>query len=185
MKPTRFSLGLSLFVLVALVAWAGVNADWDKTANFANYKTYAWGKGTPAKNQLWDQRIMDAVDGQLAAKGLQKVDVASNPDLIVIYHAAEGSETELNTLNTGGWGWRWDGLRSEPGEAPSGGLSTSTADKIPTGQLSVDIGDAKTKKLLWLGSASDTLSDNPDKDEKKMSGEVEKMFKKFPPPVKN
>jgi hypothetical protein len=39
--------------------------------------------------------------------------------------------------------------------------------------------------LLWLGSASDTLSDNPDKDEKKMSGEVEKMFKKFPPPVKN
>jgi hypothetical protein len=82
MKPTRFSLGLSLFVLVAVVAWAGVNADWDKTANFANYKTYAWGKGTPAKNQLWDQRIMDAVDGQLAAKGLQKVDVASNPDLI-------------------------------------------------------------------------------------------------------
>lgn len=63
-------------------------------------------------------------------------------------------------------------------------MQTTTVDKIPTGQLSVDIGDPKTKKLLWLGTASDTLSDNPDKNQKKLNSALQKMFKKFPPPVK-
>jgi len=173
MKATRIPLGFILFMLAVSTAWAGVKVDWDKTITFGNYKTYAWAKGTPAQNPLWDQRITDAVDKQLATKGLQKVDADSNPDLIVVYHAAVGTDTELNTMGTGGWGWRW-----------GGGMQTTTVDKIPTGQLSVDIGDAKTKKLLWLGSASDTLSDNPDKNQKKLNSAIEKMFKKFPPPAK-
>jgi Domain of unknown function (DUF4136) len=63
-------------------------------------------------------------------------------------------------------------------------MTTTTVDKIPTGQLSVDIGDAKTKKLLWLGTSSDTLSDNPEKNQKKLSSALNKMFEKFPPPEK-
>ena len=70
-----------------------------------------------------------------------------------------------------GWGWSW------------GGMTTTTVSEIPTGQLSVDIGDAKTKKLLWLGSASDTLSDKPEKNEQKIQKVLDKMFKKFPPPA--
>lgn len=174
MKVTRIPLILVVLVLaVVVVVSASVTVDWDKTATFGNYKTYAWDKGTPAKNPLWDQRIVDAVDKQLAAKGIQKVDASANPDLLVLYHAAVGSQTEVNTMGTGGWGWRW-----------GGGMQTTTVDKIPTGQLSVDIGNAKTKKLLWLGTASDTLSDNPDKNEKKLNSVVQKMFKKFPPPAK-
>jgi hypothetical protein len=64
------------------------------------------------------------------------------------------------------------------------GTSTTTVDKIPVGHLVVDIGDAKTKKLLWQGTAQDTLSDKPEKNEKKIESALEKMFKKFPPPVK-
>jgi hypothetical protein len=63
-------------------------------------------------------------------------------------------------------------------------MSTTTVDKIPTGQLVVDIGDAKTKKLLWMGNASDTLSDKPEKNADKINKVVKKMFEKFPPPVK-
>jgi len=33
-----------------------------------------------------------------------------------------------------------------------------------------------------MGSASGTLSDNPDKNTAKVNKSVEKMFKKFPPP---
>jgi hypothetical protein len=73
----------------------------------------------------------------------------------------------------GGWGWRW-----------GGGMSTTTVDKIPKGQLVVDIGDAKTKKVLWMGNASETLSDNPDKNADKVNKVTKEMFKKFPPPVK-
>lgn len=82
MKVARIPLGLVLLTLAVGSAWAGVNVDWDKTANFGNYKTYAWNKGTPAKNSLWDQRIVDGVDQQLAAKGFRKVDAGASPDLI-------------------------------------------------------------------------------------------------------
>jgi hypothetical protein len=62
------------------------------------------------------------------------------------------------------------------------GTSTTTVQNIPTGQLSVDIGDAKTKKLLWVGTSSDTLAaGNPDKNQKKLNKALDKMFQKFPP----
>ena len=161
----------------ALTAWGQkVSVDFDKEANFVAYKTYSWTTGTPAQNPLMDQRVTDGVDKRLAAKGLQKVDAGANPDLVVLYHAAVGTETQLNTMNTGGYGWgyRWGGM----------GTSTTTVEKIPVGQLTVDIGDAKTKKLLWMGNAADTLSDKPEKNEKKINKALDKMFKKFPPPVK-
>ena len=50
------------------------------------------------------------------------------------------------------------------------------------GMLAVNIGDAKTHKLLWLGDARDTLSDNPEKNTKKINKALGKMFKKYPPP---
>ena len=158
-------------LLLAGIVWAGVNVDWDKNASFSGFKTYAWGQGTPVKNQLMDQRIIDGIDKQLAAKGLQKVAADASPDLTVVYHAATSTETQVNTMGTGGWGWRW-----------GGGMATTTVDKIPVGQLTVDIGDAKTQKLLWMGSANGTLSDKPEKNAKKISDALDKMFKKFPPP---
>jgi hypothetical protein len=176
----RHAVLVTCLTLLALTlsAWGQkVNVDFDKEANFSSYKTYAWQKGTPVQNPLMDQRIVDGIDKQLAAKGMQKVDASANPDLVVLYHAAVGTETQLNTMNTGGYGWgyRWGGGM---------GTATTTVEKIPVGRLSVDIGDAKTKKLLWLGTASDTLSDKPEKNEKKINSALEKMFKKFPPPVK-
>jgi hypothetical protein len=167
---------LSFFALLLACSAAygqSVKIDYDKHANFSGYSTYAWAKGTPVENPLMDQRIIDGIDKQLAAKGLRKVEASANPDLWVLYHGAVGTEMELNTTNMGGWGWRW-----------GGGMSTTTVDKIPVGRLVVDIGDAKTKKLLWLGDASGTLSDKPEKNEQKLNKALEKMFKKFPPPAK-
>jgi hypothetical protein len=160
-------------LLVPMAGWSGVKVDWDHAADFSTYKTYTWGEGTPAKNPLMAQRITDGIDQQLATKGLKKVEPGGNPDLVVAYHAAVGHETELNTMGTGGWGWHW-----------GGGTQTTTVNKIPVGQLTVNIGDAKTKKLLWMGNASDTLSDNPEKNTKKIEKALNSMFKKFPPPEK-
>jgi hypothetical protein len=167
-------LSLIVFFLVCVPAYGqNVKVDYDKNANFSTYTTYAWTKGTPVENPLMDQRIVNGIDKQLAAKGLHKVDASANPDLLVLYHGAVSTETQLDTTNLGGWGWRW-----------GGGMSTTTVEKIPVGRLVVDIGDVKTKKLLWLGDASDTLSDKPEKNEQKLNKALEKMFKKFPPPQK-
>jgi hypothetical protein len=47
--------------------------------------------------------------------------------------------------------------------------------------LVIDLYDAKTKQLIWRGSAQDTLSDKATQNEKKLDKGVAKMFKAFPP----
>ena len=61
------------------------------------------------------------------------------------------------------------------------GEATTTTEIYKVGTLVVDLFDAKTKKLLWRGSSSDTLSNNSDKNIKNLDKGVEKMFQKFPP----
>ena len=48
------------------------------------------------------------------------------------------------------------------------------------GTLVVDVVDARGKKLAFRATASDTVSDNPQKNEKKIHKAVEKMFAKYP-----
>ena len=48
------------------------------------------------------------------------------------------------------------------------------------GTLVVDIFDAKTKALVFRGTASDELSDKADKNMKKLEKVTDKMFKDFP-----
>ena len=61
------------------------------------------------------------------------------------------------------------------------GDATTTVNTYKVGTLVVDLFDPKTKKLMWRGSASDTLSDKSDKNIKNLNKGVGKMFKHFPP----
>ena len=45
----------------------------------------------------------------------------------------------------------------------------------------VDLYDAKTKQLIWRGSAQGTLSNKAEKNQKNLDKGVAKMFQKFPP----
>jgi Domain of unknown function (DUF4136) len=181
MKVSRIVLSLCFLLIVTTSGLAQkVNVDWDKATNFSGYKTYTWANGTPAQNPMMGDRIVKEIDGQLAAKGLQKVEASANPDLVVIYHAGRDTETRMNTIDTGmygaGWG-RW-------GYGGGMGSSTTYVDKILVGQLIVDIGDVKNKKYIWRGTANATLPDKPEKGEKLINKAVTKVFQKYPPPVK-
>lgn len=173
---TKLHAALLLTALISTTAYAQkVTTDYDKNTNFSSYKTYSWGEGTPAKNPLGNQRIIAGIEAQLAAKGWQKVE--SNPDVVVIYSAATTTETQINTFDSGGmWGgyrWGWGGY--------GGGMSTTTVQKIPKGQLIIDMADVKNRSFIWRGTASDTLSDKPEKNQKKLDKALAKMFKTFPP----
>lgn len=86
------------------------------------------------------------------------------------------------TLNTfydgfgGGWGWRRFG-------AGGFGDATTTTENYQVGTLVIDLFDAKSKTLIWRGSASDTLSDKSEKNIKNLDSSVNKMFDHFPPGV--
>jgi Domain of unknown function (DUF4136) len=52
------------------------------------------------------------------------------------------------------------------------------------GTLVVEISDPKQHDLLWRGSATDTISDNSDKNIKILNNAVNKLFKGYPPTSK-
>jgi Domain of unknown function (DUF4136) len=64
------------------------------------------------------------------------------------------------------------------------GEATTTTETYQVGTVVVDLFDGKTKNLIWRGSASDTLSNNADKNTKNLDKGVQKMFAHFPPEPK-
>jgi hypothetical protein len=164
----RWVLMSASLLLAAAAAWASISTDYDHNANFANYKTYSWGKLETA-NSIWDQRVKNAVDSQLAAKGWTQVPTGG--DVVVNTFGKTRDEQTLNTFYDGFPGRRWGGF----------GEATTTVDTYKVGTLVVDMFDAKSNNLIWRAVSSDTLSSNPDKNTKKLDGDVRNMFKHFPP----
>ncbi len=156
---------------------ADVKTDYDHHADFGRYHTYSWIK-VDAQDSLWADRIKQDIDGQLQAKGWTLSPSGGDVDV-----AAYGSTKNQRSTETfydglgGGWGWRGWGMGGE-------GIATTTVQNTPVGTLNVDLFDGQTKKLIWRGSASDTLSSKAEKNDKKLESAVTDMFKKFPPPPK-
>jgi hypothetical protein len=123
-----------------------VHYNYDRSANFAAYKTYQWVEipGGSVPDRLIDRAIKQATDEQLAQKGLTRVE--ENPDVYIGYQVVINLEKSVDLYSTGigpgGWGG-W-GDRSVHGQ-------TST---VPVGILLMDVYDVSKKQLVWRGDAS-------------------------------
>ena len=158
-----------MFVLASASVAEQVKTDYDRSANFGRYKTYSW-QQVSTRDPLMVDRIKSAVNAALAAKGWSEVPSGGDAALVAI-ETTQNQQT-LNTFyNDFGGGWRW----GEMGDA------STTTQTYKVGTLVVDIFDASDKKLIWRGSASDTLSNNSDKNIKELDKGVNKMFNHFPP----
>ena len=109
MQKRLVTLALAMVLTPALAMAQKVSYDYDKTATFAG-KTYALKDGTKVGQQLIDDRIVAAIDTELAAKGLTTTE--SNPDMFVVYHVAFDKQKDISTYSSGygggygpyGWG---------------------------------------------------------------------------------
>src|SRR5215469_15853116 len=175
MSSTRQAISMiTIAISLATISFAqDVRTDYDHNADFTQYKTFSFEK-IQTRNPLWVDRITSAVSAALTAKGLTQV--SSGGDISIVAIEMTKEQQTLNTFYDnfgGGWGWRWGG----------GGVgeSTTTTDTYRVGTLVVDLFDAKGKKLIWRGSASDTLSNKSEKNIKNLDKGVEKLFREYPP----
>ena len=60
-------------------------------------------------------------------------------------------------------------------------LAAKGLTKVASAGLVVDAFDGQTKHLVWRATSTETLSGDPEKNEKKLEHEVADMFKHFPP----
>jgi len=175
MKAAHLIFCVFLLTMISSGAFGQkVNTDWDHSTDFTRYRTYAWLESkNPAGNQLWNQRIVQDIDSQLALKGFRKVDVGQQPDVYVTYNAGVKQNTSVVGYDYGfGPGWRWGGM---------GGMVQYNQVVENVGTLVVDIVDAQKKQLVWRGVASETLSDKSESNIGKLEKTVKKLFDKYPP----
>ena len=158
---------LALAALTAGVAYAQhVTTDSDPAAPFATYKTYAWTPGTASAVSLTEQRIHDSVNAQLQGKGMTQVN--SNPNVFVATHVTTHTVPQVIADGFGPWGF-------------GGGMAT--VQTYTEGSLIVDLYDATTKKMVWRGVATATVSSKPEKNAQKIDKSLMKLFARYPPTV--
>ena len=153
-----------------------VTTDYDRSAQFAEYRTYSW-LHVETRDPLSVDRIKHAVNATLAAKGWTQVDPGADVSIMALEITRD--QQTLDTFYDGvggGWGWRHFG-------GGGFGEATTTSDTYKVGTVVIDLFDTRTKQLIWRGAASDTLSDNSNKNIKNLDEGVDRMFKQFPPSV--
>ena len=171
---TAVALCAILFYSGAVVQAQDVSYNYVPGTDFSKYKTYKWVEvqGVKYPNQIIDTQIKQAIDSQLATKGLTRTE-SDSADLYVTYQVAVNQQTQWTTYDTGG-GWYW------------GGMATTTSSTINVGTLVLDIYDAEAKKLIWRGDATKTLnpSKDPEKNQQRLQKIMAKLLKNYPPPAK-
>jgi len=192
-------LSNKLFASLALCAAAAsfiagaqtVRVNWQVNAPFADYKTYAWQLSPNENNSFYRQFVVEYVDAALQKAGLQQVAASAQPALLVTYHFVT-QELMDATTTTDGFGWTggpwgpwgfWGGWGGWGDFGEVGPTISTTEDRPRTmGILTVDLIDAKSKRLVWRGQATeDSVASTQKGDEKQVRKSVDKMFNHFPP----
>ena len=146
-----------LVILLAPWAFAGIKTDYDHSANFQHYRTFAW-KATPpnppngiVNNSLVCARIRRAVDQELMTKGMRED--KQNPDVYLTYHI--GAKNRKSVGYFPGYGWGWPLWRWGWGGGWWGGGDV-VVDRYLQGNLVIDMADAHTNQLVWRAYGTDT-----------------------------
>lgn len=178
-----------LFVTFAITSCSSVKvaADYDKDANFNNYKTFAFFKTGIDKAEISDldkRRILRAVESELLTQGYVK---SEDPDLLVSIFTKAQTRVDVYNNNWGwggfgGWGWGGWGMGGF-GPGWGMGMNQPAVSTQSEGTLFIDLIDAKKKELVWQGMGTGFLSRKIEKKEERIKEFVSKVMEKFPPEI--
>jgi hypothetical protein len=182
----KFGPALILALLACPVTRAqDVRTNYMPETDFSKYHTYAWVNevgGVPVvggqPDQILDTQVKQAVDSQMAAKGLTKVVDARKADLLLGFQLAIDREKQINGF-ANGWGG-WGGWGPWGGGLDSFSATTST---INIGTFVLGMYDPAAKKLVWIGAAQHALepSKKQEKNQERLNKGAQKLLKDFPP----
>ncbi|KZN52236.1 DUF4136 domain-containing protein [Pseudoalteromonas luteoviolacea] len=178
-------VALSLIVLSA----CSNTPDWDydKSVEFANYKTFSWSPDTAnfdkgADNyqisELMEKRVRNAIITEMTQHGITLVE-GTKADVMVNFHAAVDTKLDVDTFNTS-YSARWNywGV----------GWHTQTqAREYEVGTLVIDIIDSASNQLVWRGAKEGRLrkKQSPEKRTESVNNTVKDILANFPPKVEH
>ncbi len=165
----------SLVVLLLGCTTTSVNYDFDKEYDFSPVKSYAW--MTMPQNvraeEFLIKRVKSALNRELNAKGITQA--PDNPDFLIALHGSRESKVQVTD-----WGYSYGPFGRRIGE------SRIDVSQYEQGTLIVDFVEAKTKQMIWRGTASRVLDPGvtPQDKERLINEAVIEIMKHFPPDQK-
>lgn len=173
----RFLLLLAASLLAACASGPQVYTDHDPAATFDRYRTYAWRQPPPISNPLLKQRVVEAVDAQLASRGWRLVPEA-DADVVLVSNVSAHEEQTIDAFYDGpdwiGWGWR-------EGIGVGGGMRHVEVRNYRIGTLVLDMFDVATRRAVWRATAEGTVPGSEAQMTRHALAAVEAMFRDFPP----
>jgi len=177
----RFILFTTALLLTSCVS-IRVSSDYDTGVNFTTYETYAFFKPVIDKAEISDldkRRVLRALESTLATKGFA---ASETPDVLISFHTKAEKNVRVSESYLGwggpfygpfgGWGWGWGFNRPY-------NVNTTT-----TGILYIDVIDATSKKLIWQGKGTGSLSKGtPQEREERILGFVTEILAAYPPNI--
>jgi hypothetical protein len=174
MKTTRL---LFLVLVAAVLAGCGsglqINHDYDTQVNFRQIYLYQWTESNNQGGDLVAARIKNAVNNQLAQKGM--TETTTNPDVYVMYHIGTKDKVDIQS-----YGYGYGGYGRYYGAYGGGGVSTYNYTE---GTLIIDMYDAESKQLVWRGSGTGVIDENPtpEKLTANVNSAVAAILSQYPP----
>lgn len=176
------------FVACSMTLAQDVRTNYMPATDFSKFHTYGWVdevQGVPSlgghPDQILDAQVKQAIDSQMAAKGLTKVADGVTPDLLIGYRLIIDREKEINGFGDG-WGG-WGGWGGGPWGGGSFGSFSANTSTINIGTFVIGMYDPALKKLVWIGGAQHAIepSKKPEKNQERLNKGAQKLLKDFPP----
>jgi len=152
-----------------------VQADSNPATDFSRYRTYAWKQEPPISSPLLKQRVVSAIDAELAAKGW-RVAPEAEADVVLVGNVAARDEASLSYFYEDsdwyGWNWNTRGPR---------GVERVELRTFRLGTLVLDMFDAGSQQAIWRGVAQGTVPESEARKSRDAIKAVQQMFRNFPP----
>ena len=193
MDYSTYLIGNLLFIALLGLLTLGVGCsnavsittDYDKEADFTQYKTFGflqWNAESAALvNDLDRRRLENAVAAQLKKRGMKRSEGMG--DTMIGFHVVveEKTGTTSYTEHYGSMGYYGVGFGYGYGY-PYGGVSTTQTSSYTyvVGTIVIDQYEASSKKLVWEGVAQGVLEEDKSNREEKINENTRRMFENYP-----
>jgi hypothetical protein len=180
----RTLLCCALLGLVCSQAALGqkIKVDYDRSIDFRKFKTYTWGQLNAASMPLLRINIIGAIDEQLQAKGLVKVE--KDADLMVTYVGAmdgdivHGASAPIYP----GYSGRPPAINATMWTGSNGKGASGASLMYPKGSLLVEMMDPHAAVITWRAVGKLKLDTTKKKESlEKINDMIAKMFDRYPP----
>ena len=179
-KPLLLLVLMTAFVSCSTVR---VATDYDQSANFNNYKTFAFFKPGIDKAEISDldkKRILRAIESELMAKGFTK---SEEPSMLVSIFTT--AQQRVDVYNNYGWGWGAFGPYGYGPYGYGGFYGGNAVNRTTEGTLYIDLIDANKKELVWQGQGTGYLARDVSEKQARINEIVNEIMAEYPPKVAN